>query len=254
MGNRPPGAATPTAAQSRQPVFIFGLDLGQTTDPSALAGLEIPAAEDAPRKIRYLKRWHLGTPYPDIVADVEKILNNPQVAGSRLLVDQTGVGRAVVDLFRASHQLLITGVTITGGTQASQVERDWRVPKNDLVAAVVAMSQSGRLHVSPGLPDGETLKKELANFRVKITAAMNETFSAWREGQSDDLLLAAAMTCWAARRLGGGPWETSDPPRTWEEGRAIVTTAPKGVFRDPGDDDDDDDRGFGVRPPAGVFR
>jgi hypothetical protein len=249
IGNRSAGAVTPTAAPPAQPHFVFGLDLGQTTDPTALAGLEVPLDVGAPRTICFLKRWHLGTPYPEIVADVVKILNHPLVAGSRLMVDQTGVGRAVVDLFRATHALRITGITITGGTQSSQVERDWRVPKNDLVAAVVALSQSDKLHVSPELPDGETLKKELANFRTKITAALNETYSSWREGQHDDLLLAAAMAVWAARRFGVGPYEPPAIARNSAEGRSVLFDAPRGVFLQRGIGDDDEDDRFSIRMP-----
>jgi hypothetical protein len=222
------------------PVFVFGLDLGQTQDPTALAGLEIPAAADAPHTIRYLKRWPLGTPYPVIVAEVEKVLLHPQVAGSRLMVDQTGVGRAVVDMFRASGMLAITPVTITAGLQATRTERDgWHVPKKDLVAAVMALAQSRRLHISPGLAEGETLRKELANFRVKVTLAANEVFGAWREGQNDDCVLAAALCAWAAKNLVIGAWEPAIA-RTEAQGRSVLASFPRGVFF-PGRNDDWDD-------------
>ena len=32
---------------------------------------------------------------------------------------------------------------------------------------------------------------------VKVSAAGNEQFGAWREGQHDDLVLAVALACWA---------------------------------------------------------
>ena len=45
------------------------------------------------------------------------------------------------------------------------------------------------------------LRAELLNFRVKITAAANETFGAWREGEHDDLVLAVALACWAGEHV-----------------------------------------------------
>jgi hypothetical protein len=48
------------------------------------------------------------------------------------------------------------------------------------------------------------LIKELQNFKVKITAAANEIFEAWREGEHDDLLLAVAIAAWMGERMQGG--------------------------------------------------
>jgi hypothetical protein len=41
---------------------------------------------------------------------------------------------------------------------------------------------------------------------VKITAAANETFAAWREGAHDDLVLAVALACWHADRAPALPF------------------------------------------------
>jgi hypothetical protein len=40
-----------------------------------------------------------------------------------------------------------------------------------------------------------------ADFQVKITAAANEVFGVWREGQHDDLVLAVAIAAWLAERM-----------------------------------------------------
>ncbi len=50
--------------------------------------------------------------------------------------------------------------------------------------------------MAPELPEAETLMNELLNFEVKITAAANDVYGAWREGTHDDLVLAVALTCW----------------------------------------------------------
>src|SRR5207248_8115396 len=92
-------------------------------------------------------------------------------------------------------------ITITGGHTASQVNRRaWNVPKRDLIAVVQILLQSGRLRFAARIPEAAILQRELANFRVRITAAANETYAAWRENEHDDTVLALALACWAAER------------------------------------------------------
>jgi hypothetical protein len=62
-----------------------------------------------------------------------------------------------------------------------------------LASTLQMLMQSRRLTVAPDLPLARALVKELVNFRVKITAAANETFEAWRSRAHDDLCLALAM-------------------------------------------------------------
>jgi hypothetical protein len=40
------------------------------------------------------------------------------------------------------------------------------------------------------------LVKELESFRIKVTTARSEASELWREGQHDDLVLAAALAAW----------------------------------------------------------
>jgi hypothetical protein len=128
-----------------------------------------------------------------------------------LVVDQTGVGRAVVDMLTAAMAGRVNcqflPVTITAGEavtvgEAGQV----RVPKKELVGVLQVLLQTRRLRVAASLPDAATLVRELETFRVKITAAANETFGAWREGQHDDLVLAVGLAAWMGERcLPAGP-------------------------------------------------
>ena len=61
--------------------------------------------------------------------------------------------------------------------------------------------QSGRLKIARELEHAETLKAELLNFRVKINIATgHDSYEAWREGDHDDLVLAAAMATWKAQK------------------------------------------------------
>ncbi len=190
--------------------WCIGLDLGQTNDYSALSIVSAPqGVREAQHNVPWLQRWPLGTPYPTIVGDtvalVARLAAQHPHALRMLVVDATGVGRPVVDLFTQRHVRLaasLVAATITGGSQASFAPRpgggqEWHLPKRELVSAMQLLLQSRRVHIAPALPEAATLAAELQNFQVKITAAANDTYGAWREGTHDDLVLATALPCWA---------------------------------------------------------
>jgi len=198
--------------------FFIGLDLGQTQDPSTVAVVEKvqPVAEvvygmrierepvgDPAYHVRHLERFPLGTTYPAIVDRVKVLLSTPPLAGSaRLVVDQTGVGRAVVDYIR-DQGLEMTAVTITAGDSVARDGQDYRVPKRDLVGVCQVLLQNGRLKLARDMPLVPVLVKELLDFKVRVTAAANDVFGTWREGQHDDLVLALALAVWYAEYDSG---------------------------------------------------
>jgi hypothetical protein len=148
---------------------------------------------------RHLQRFPFGTPYPSVVDEVEDMLRRPPLRGCcDLVVDATGVGRPVVDLF-SERELRPVAVIITGGMEATEDDAGWRVPKRDLVSSVQVGLQSRTLRVARDLPEAELLAGELLNFQVKVTAAAHDTYGAWREGTHDDLVLAVALGCWWVR-------------------------------------------------------
>jgi len=93
----------------------------------------------------------------------------------------------------------IRAVTITAGSAVSREANRFGVPKRDLVSATAILLQEKQLRIAASLAFAETLQKELLNFRLKHTAAGNDTYEAWREGDHDDLVLAVALACWKAR-------------------------------------------------------
>jgi hypothetical protein len=120
-----------------------------------------------------------------------------------LVVDATGVGRAVTDLLK-ERGLWFKSVTITGGDAVKYKGRGASVPKRDLVAALEVPFHSGTLKVAEGLELWPALKKELLNFRRKINLkTAHDAYEHWRESDHDDLVLAAALACWWARRQRG---------------------------------------------------
>lgn len=197
--------------QPWEPSYVVGLDLGQSQDYTALSALERTWRAD-PRDptrqrglfhyaVRHLRRWHLGTSYVQVVEDVAAMLSRPPLEGADLAVDQTGVGAAVVDVFRrAQLPARLSPVLITAGHRASrQPGGVFHVPKKELVSVLQVLLQTRRLKIAP-LPERDVLARELGAFRVKVTTAGNETFEAWRERDHDDLVLAVALAAWLGER------------------------------------------------------
>ncbi len=213
--------------------YIIGVDLGQTSDYSALAVLERPAEADPAGAepvydLRHLQRYVLGTPYTGIVASVGTLTAGPPFqGGATLVVDQTGVGRAVVDMLRQQAVTArLVPVTITGGQAVTQEpDGSYHVPKKELVTCLQLLLEGRRLRIARSLAEADTLVRELQNFQVKITQAAHEVFGNWREGLHDDLVLAAALACWYAERHP--PWP-KDP--FGFGGNSIIADAPEGVF------------------------
>jgi len=189
------------------PDYIIGLDLGQAQDYSALAVIErpprIPDTNDKPiYSLRHLVRFPLHTPYTTIVPTVAKLTSVPPLKGSPLVIDHTGVGRALVDMFKqAKTGCHIIPVTITAGQAITEPKfHHFHVPKKDLVTCLQLLLQARRLLIARELPEADTLVEELQNFRVKITPTAHEVFGAWRDGDHDDLVLAVVLACWWAER------------------------------------------------------
>lgn len=222
--------------------YFTGLDLGQQSDFTALVVLEcrapfekieglrvvrppvtFPAGTNTAIKpavtqptvqikpgtpltrtyaIRHIERFDLGTPYPNIVEWVGRKFEAPPLRGTTLAIDQTGVGRAVVDMFvKARPKARLQPITITGGTQTSVDEQGgWKVPKKELVSICQVLLQARRIKGAARLAHLTTLLRELEMFRVKITTSANETFEGWRSRDHDDLVLALALAAWSAER------------------------------------------------------
>lgn len=193
--------------------YFVGLDLGQSQDYTAVAVLERPfgRAIDPPDRrrpgfaLRHLRRFPLGTPYTVVGTEVLALLRSPVLRGAGLVVDQTGVGRPVVDMLadklRNQVACRLLPVTITGGhTVTTGDPTSLHVPKKELISTLQVLLQTRRLHVARALRETPVLVSELENYRVKITAARNEVFEAWRENRHDDLVLAAALAAWAGEK------------------------------------------------------
>ncbi|GAB2621305.1 hypothetical protein [Novilysobacter erysipheiresistens] len=195
--------------------FAVGIDVGQAHDPTAIcivssittttAKPELAALNPHPHpryEVLHLERLRLGMPYPQQVDHIEGLLNRAPLnrLSPRVLVDYTGVGRPVFDMFAGRRALRgAQGVVITGGRETSRTPAGWSVPKGELVSKLQALLHSGGLLIANSLPDAAVLARELQDFRVRFTEAGNATFNA-REGAHDDLVLALALAVFGLSR------------------------------------------------------
>ncbi len=164
------------------------------------ARIETPILEHL-YAVRHLERLPIGTSYPRQVEHIKALHGRLKDEGHKLslVVDQTGVGRPVVDMLR-SAELSPVAVTITGGDSVTRDGSVYRVPKRDLVSTVQVLLQSERLKIASSLPEAQTLIGELLAFKVKISTTGHDSYGndvgLWRENPHDDLVLATALACW----------------------------------------------------------
>lgn len=201
--------------------FVVGLDLGQSQDYTAIAVVEAPLSSGglpaAALHVRHLERLPLGTSYPSVARRVADLMSTPPLtADTPLIVDATGVGMPVVEMI-SEYDLSPIPLMITGGAAPTcDPTGILRVPKRDLVSVVLVPLQGGTLKFAAGLPELDTLVKELLAFKVKIDVkTAHDTYGAWREGTHDDLVLATAIACWFAVHCvsGGGTEEVRNEKR-----------------------------------------
>lgn len=193
----------------------------------------------------HVQRFDIGTPYTELVSRVSGLFTRPDYAGQTLVIDQTGVGQAVVDMFRqaqrepvtcpkckgeldaclmcvGSGRILLNAVIVAvdisgqlgaGGGATWVYDEDantWRVHKRELISVLLVLMESvpSRFLIDPRLPHAKLLIGELDAFRAKRKpGSKNESLEAWREKDHDDLVLAACIMLWYAEAVGGGrPW------------------------------------------------
>jgi hypothetical protein len=195
--------------------YVMGVDLGQSQDPTAIvvmkhtrAPLETWTVNDKALTTKqdieehfdvvHAERLPLGTSYPDVVSHVREVLNRPPLRDRcHLVIDESGVGRAVGDMF-SNAGLRAVRVSITAGTEVTKQDGlRWSVAKSVLISGVDARLHAGRLRFAAELEEAPAIAKELKDFRRHLTAAGRATYQA-RVGKHDDLVLAVAFALWWA--------------------------------------------------------
>lgn len=233
-------------ARAMRETRFVGVDLGQASDHTALAIVERirnPNPEHDPEIAAYarmhrkpgfkyavpqwladdyhmlaLHRFQLGILYPNIRKTLQKVIDSPQMAGSRvaLAIDGSGPGRSMVDELRSGAEGsrlegvdMFVPVTITTGQSENSGKMGyWNVARNILVGEAKKLLGWGRLKMSPDLPHGSIFAEELRSFRPRQTHTGNVVFEAVREGDHDDLIFAVSLALWVAIRRGDGQVRT----------------------------------------------
>jgi hypothetical protein len=194
------------------PDYFVGYDLGKSEDYTARAVLRRTyngrvtetGFYDFDLDCVQVEQIALGTPYTQVVADAfEFVTSHYAFAGAsavRLVIDATGVGTGVVEMFQERfghfHSSIgpeIVAVLITcGAGKPIREGRVWHIPKCEVVMSTYAALASGRLRIDPRIKHAKMLKHELANYQTKTTESARTQFAA-REGQHDDLIMALCL-------------------------------------------------------------
>jgi phage FluMu gp28-like protein len=179
--------------------FYVGLDLGQRRDFTAIAVLHHATRTHEARNpatlahltstaltVRYLERIPLGTLYPDVVARVRQLLNQPELKGpTHLIVDETGVGIPVVDhLRRARLNCRLEPFTIGESS------------RRHLLHNLQFLFEQNRLRFAANLPMLSIVMEELRHLHDRRTP---HTLAPSRPSAHDDLAFALALAAWPLR-------------------------------------------------------
>jgi len=180
-------------------MFYLGIDLGKTRDHTAVAIVERGHTEK-PLQVRYAERVPLGTPYPDVVERVRRMVGHESCE-----VDATGVGAPVVDMLRSGRLGCdVIAVNITSGEKEGRSGNVWNVPKRDLMAGVQVLLEKRELKIARGLEVAGPLVRELTDVRMTAGSGGRMRMGADGSGQYDDLVIALALACWRAKRVQNG--------------------------------------------------
>jgi hypothetical protein len=213
--------------------YFVGIDLGLVSEPTAIVVVEsntrrflrlderqvgdmisvdpvflLPDARETTKHppvsyaLRHIERLEGGTGYPQIARRLKKLTQ--ELPEPQLVVDVTGVGKAVMDLLH-KQGLSPTSVTITAGGETAEEMGAYRMPKRELVSLAQVILQTERLKIARTVPHADVLVRELQSFRVRQGPGNPpDSYLDWRESENDDLVFALALALWSAERSCGG--------------------------------------------------
>lgn len=204
----------------KAPEYFLGVDLGQKTDPTAIAILErsvVSAGFDRVNwcpidqerfHLRHLEVIKLGTTYSAVVARLGELVG-PLSRNARVTIvaDATGVGAPIIEFIRDTRlPATLVPVTITCGERESSDGFNWHVPKRDLLESLQLMFEQGELKIAASLPENREFLEQLSSMQVRVTNSQRETFSPVRTTAHDDLVLAASLAAWRAKQKPRSIW------------------------------------------------
>lgn len=217
------------AEKELNPICI-GIDVGQTTDPTAISVAEaiqkptgkhrwikrIPAHLDKQGQfhegrdtdpvmkteyyIRHITRLPLNLSYPKIAEHIADLLVSPIFAKRKVfvLIDVTGVGKPVYDdlqeevkLHEEAKRITIKPITFRHGETYDM--KTGMLGKAFLVSRLQSLLQNGRVH-APNTPEVQATIEELKVYEIKVSPEGTDTYGA-KTGKHDDLATALGLSC-----------------------------------------------------------
>lgn len=200
-------APVPAFALREKTDLYFGLDLGKRQDHTALVVLEItwtngernPATNAIallPRlTVRHAPRLALDTEtvnIPRFVRDAAQQFAAPYGTPAKkgtLLIDATGNGHTVVELFRKeTHGLKLTPVCISAGHKAKVLKDSYlSIPRTDLLTRTRMLFERKLISIDRTASGVDVLERELTHFEPS-----------GHQQEHDDLVIALALAAWQA--------------------------------------------------------
>lgn len=224
----------PDQPENRYPIHI-GVDVGQVNDPTATVVAEVgqrwtgktrPVTRDTDSArvrmlddvrsyvelvtetvylVRAMRRLQLQTRYPDVARQIADIVCSPLLDGRRrrVFIDQTGVGRPVVELVRDAIReragaggmagISIKPITFTSGERYDR--QTGRMGKAYMVSRLQALSQTDppQMILPEGHPEAPAMWRELKDYSLKVSQDGADTYGALKIGQHDDLATALGL-------------------------------------------------------------
>ena len=161
-------------------------------------------------RVRHLERSGPPSRYSEVAARIVEIVRELD-SDFLLIVDVTATGRPVYSLIlgELAHALEGTGthfkhgpitVTSVAGGVSNSPDVGHLVPRRDLISSSQILFDEGELKIAERLALAATLRDELLGFKP-WASKRGEDLEGWREGKDDDLVLAVAMSVWAAERF-----------------------------------------------------
>jgi len=162
-------------------------------------------------EVRSLRRLPRGVGYLAIVAEVGRLIAHPEMRGAVLCVDAGGLGGVVVDLIQAAgiapNLIAVTTTgSVTGKETRSPDGTGLCVGKQQLVANLQTLLQTGRLLIPRDLPESKTFLEELKSYSLTLSASGHPSYGA--STGHDDLVSAASLAVFALYPKKMGAWTT----------------------------------------------
>lgn len=154
---------------------------------------------DVRYELPFLQRLPLGTDYVSQVRTIQRLhaeLTRKCKPTPRLVIDATGVGQPVADMFRGQGLNPIE-VWFSGGNKPTRRAHGWNVPKADIISALQRAIGRQELKIAAGIPEAPTLFEEAARMQAKQNPSGYVRYS-HREDEHDDLVLSVGIGLWVA--------------------------------------------------------